>query len=667
MGRFAMVWSSRLYELYQIFPHSPTFCTMTTWDAPSCRFLPPSHHRLPLPVDAELLVAGIVHNFILGEPLIHAVIRRGSLLLIGLLGFETLNFDVLVEVEVPNIMLDTDSHFTAEGCWLVNGPVVMVQVHGKVMVVQYSASDRLQCFGTSLAVADIDGDWHALLLNFDDIKMIKGIRFLYFGELGAFQADKMLLSLQISSKAEIAPSCSFTLPGHNDGGFIEGLNFVSISTSEMSHKISKCICNSEKVKELEVLQNLLEVCNDLFPSDICLDLISCICFIPRDSDACYALNLESSYHDVVVGDWSGKITKYRMGAVTAEIDLNNASISIKFAVVAEGQGILLCTADETVGGVSALCAETLHLLKAWEAVEDVVIGDFQMVGHDQLLLLSKSLGSEGLGHYLTPEQLTDMKAQEFIPPVFSVEAKYSHKAEKIRAIADCLRSRMEAGLIQCRGIVDQIVERADLIKSSCVLLQEIANRNSLSLLPDRDDSHMFSPTRQFLDASVLRHGLCGRNLFLVVMVENIVPSDVLLKDVSLSLSMIGGPVSGSTSVIKSLCRTDGKKHLVASVSLMDLPDLSACHIVHVFVNAKVSSTNVASSSIITTTSMSKNAGEMRCLLKIWVGQIDSQDIQIASNLSSLAVPLEIREGLSRNLGFSPLRTETVFRTMEFYD
>ena len=120
----------------------------------------------------------------------------------------------------------------------------------------------------------------------------------------------------------------------------------------------------------------------------------------------------------------------------------------QFAIVAGNQGILLCTLNGGLGGIVVLCAETLITLKgkwarsfsswlekccvidlqiwtwskgphfsAWTGIHQAVIGDFQLIGHDQVLLLALSSQVEKSStsdvSYLRPMHLTDMKNDFF--------------------------------------------------------------------------------------------------------------------------------------------------------------------------------------------------------------------------------------------------------------
>ena len=90
-------------------------------------------------------------------------------------------------------------------------------------------------------------------------------------------------------------------------------------------------------REIEI-GNYLEVCNQLFPPEICPDIISYMGVIPKDpvETVSYVASLAHSVdnchgllsHDIVVGFWNRKVVKYRIGTVVAKTDLKDALTSL---------------------------------------------------------------------------------------------------------------------------------------------------------------------------------------------------------------------------------------------------------------------------------------------------------------------------------------------------
>lgn len=112
---------------------------------------------------------------------------------------------------------------------------------------------------------------------------------------------------------------------------------MRISADHFTSANRKIFGSSNLVWQSVPSENGLRVCNDLFPSDMCLDLISCVGVIPRDpvtagasltNSAYEDVDSEASLHDVVIGYWNGTIVKYRMGAVVTQIDLEDVPVSL---------------------------------------------------------------------------------------------------------------------------------------------------------------------------------------------------------------------------------------------------------------------------------------------------------------------------------------------------
>lgn len=658
-----MALASTLCELHHPNPASSTIIlTTSAWDPDSHRFSPPVHQPLPLLGEVELLAAGVVQNFTFGQSQLHVVLRKGSALLIGCFDVDMLTFEVLVEVELPSeeqLNKCIKSQWAIEGCWLLDGPVFVAQKGGKFVIVHTLICKKLLCSDTSVDTDQSDNRyWNGYVLNLEGIGDNKGVRALYCGELKAFAEPDLLLSIQFPFGDDFE-----SIPSHR---FRSGWNFVRVHAGYLERDNTKEYCGLNMSWHQIPLENSFKVCNHLFPSDMCPELISCLGVIPKDPVTTVSSLANPAYHvedhnalfyDIVIGFWNGKIVKYRTGTVVAESELEDAPISLKFAIVAGGQGILLCVLNGELSTVVALCAETLHILRAWSGFQDALVGDFQMIGHDQLLFLSLSSENDApsktsVNSYLMPQQLTDLKIcyfsslQEPSQPDSSVGASEVHKIQSLNAMAKCLQSRVEAGLVQMKNSEEQRATKAELVHSSCKLLQEMTIKHeSFQALPEFS-GHVAKPDflGKVMQASIRQHGTCGRTWFLLVDIQNVSQEDIVLHDLSLSLTTIRGLISGTSSVVKSLCAMDKAKHIVAAVSLIDLPDASTFPTIHILLGVTVSIGAASCKRLTLPAAGNLEDGKGNCCAHtVWIGQVDMANILNTGCLDPTAVPLEFRK------------------------
>ena len=117
-----------------------------------------------------------------------------------------------------------------------------------------------------------------------------------------------------------------------------GWNFIKLSIACLDGVNAEIHCSSKSSwREIEI-GNYLEVCNQLFPPEICPDIISYMGVIPKDpvETVSYVASLAHSVdnchgllsHDIVVGFWNRKVVKYRIGTVVAKTDLKDALTSL---------------------------------------------------------------------------------------------------------------------------------------------------------------------------------------------------------------------------------------------------------------------------------------------------------------------------------------------------
>lgn len=622
-------------------------------------FHPPSHIELPLPDGAHLLAAGVVENCIFGESLPHVVVRRGSALLIGCFDEDVSSFKTLVEVDLAEAFLDNcaNPRDAIQDCWLADGPLFVAQRDGKFATVSNSVCQRSDSF--KITDHTRERFWNASMLNLEGICDTGMIRALCFGDLKAFAEPELLLCIQLSHPIDFDATAQRV---RAEWDFVT-LPLGSLAFSNSGNTIYHNYSPNSSWQQIP-LENGIRACNQLFSRDICPDLISYIEIVPMDpvttvsslhTSPCDIENGEIM-HDIAVGFWDGKIVKYRLGNAVAKCELEYPPISLHFAIVAGGQGVLLAVLDGKQNEVVALCAETLKILREWTGVQDVVVNDFQMVGHDQLLLLSSlpegKVQSTSLSdNFSMSMQLTDMEKsfssglQPPAQPELPGAASEAHKIHSLKAISQCLKSRVEAGLAQMKQLEQQMETKAELVQSSCKLLQDmVVKHESSAAPPDVGPNEKLGSRRGFVQASVRQHGMCGRTWFLLVDVQNIAQEGIILHELSLSLTTVRGQISSSSSVVKSLSTTEEKNHLVAAASVMNLPNVSSLPTIHIMVNLKVSKGNSGHSLHLLPAIHTQEVREGRYWMHTaWVGQVQIDGIHITGCLEPASVPLEFRE------------------------
>ena len=128
---------------------------------------------------------------------------------------------------------------------------------------------------------------------------------------------------------------------------------------------------------------------------------------------------------------------------------------------------------------------------------------------------------------------------------------------------------------------------------------------------------------------------------------NVFCRGVILHDLSLSFTTVRGPISGISSVLKSLCMKDKGKHLIAAISLMDFPTATPSSVLHIFVGLTVCKINdLGLMHSVHMKEKGKNHGEKNPMHKIWIEQIKLYDILATRSLDPRSVPLEFREGVN---------------------
>lgn len=233
------------------------------------------------------------------------------------------------------------------------------------------------------------------------------------------------------------------------------------------HKAQNNPCHSMNqtwVKIYEKSASLL--CNELFPTDLNPFAISCIKLVPADpsSLAFTALGLDrqqsKSFPDVIIATYDCKILKCRHGKIVADAFVKDVPLSLAFAAVAGGQGVLLATLSGADQNVIAFCCETLQQLQVWSNVANVAVGDFQLAGHEQVLLVkcpsSYKPGPFPLEEFLNSIFITDFRRFGFVGlSDQQQELKFSerfqaidHKSRHMQAVARFLEARIEAGRLQ---------------------------------------------------------------------------------------------------------------------------------------------------------------------------------------------------------------------------
>eukprot|EP01018_Ginkgo_biloba_P016461 Gb_41040 [translate_table: standard] len=292
-----------------------------------------------------------------------------------------------------------------------------------------------------------------------------------------------------------------------------------------------------------------------------------------------------------------------------------------FAVVTEGQGVLLATLAGVEQKVIAFCCETLKQLQVWSSVANVVVGDFQLAGHDQILLV-KSLASAEPKSFSVENCwdsmfITDFKKSEGFEGIHQ-------KSRHVEAVARFLEVRIEAGKFQEKQLQLQMEKKEDLLKSSCQLMEEMIARPILASIEERSllarnhsKSIMKGNGLHLAKIEHLYHGLQARTWLLVISVRSIAPRisesslpknsnygtcfslklmsfilarvsacrGLILDNATLLLTTVQGQIAGSTSTVRSLNAQDKSYKFVVAVPLRNFMAFASFPVVNIMLTA----------------------------------------------------------------------------------
>ncbi|KAH9318218.1 hypothetical protein KI387_019987, partial [Taxus chinensis] len=353
------------------------------------------------------------------------------------------------------------------------------------------------------------------------------------------------------------------------------------------------------------------LCNEIFPTNLNPFTISCLKLVPVDpsSLASDASGLErGSFPDIIIGTYDYKILKCRHGKIIADAYLTNVPVALTFAIVAGGQGVMLTTLANTEQNVIALCCETLQQLEVWSNVGNVITGDFQLVGHDQVLLVKGPLHSKAstfsLKDLLCSMIITDFKRSGFIGLNDSQqELKFadrfeaiSHKSRHIQAVARFLETRIEVGKSQEQQLKLQMEKKKHLLESSCELMEGLTSRHNLTFVEENslvESTNSRSKVKvgglHLVEIEQAYHGLRGRTWFIIVGVWSRVPRGLILDEATLILVTVEGQISGSTSSIRRINTRDKLYKFVVGVPLQNFMAFPCFPVVNIMLKAWLTS------------------------------------------------------------------------------
>jgi hypothetical protein len=274
-----------------------------------------------------------------------------------------------------------------------------------------------------------------------------------------------------------------------------------------------------------------------------------------------------------------------------------------FAAVAGGQGVLLATLSGADQNVIAFCCETLQQLQVWSNVANVAVGDFQLAGHEQVLLVkcpsSYKPGPFPLEEFLNSIFITDFRRFGFVGlSDQQQELKFSerfqaidHKSRHMQAVARFLEARIEAGRLQEQHLQLLMEKKKHLVKSSCKLMEEMIVRpiwafiEKHSLLARKKSVSVKRNGLHLMEIEQLYHGLQGRRWLLLIGLRSKAPRGLILDGATLLLTTVQGQIAGSTSTVRIIDVEDKLYKFVVAVPLRNFTAFSCFPSVNVMLKA----------------------------------------------------------------------------------
>ncbi|XP_057839860.2 uncharacterized protein LOC131049802 isoform X2 [Cryptomeria japonica] len=547
------------------------------WDDHLQKFLPPLKWSIPLKDNMRVVAAESVANYASGEIEPYIVLSSCSALAMGLLDISKNKLTIVAQLTYH----EENSSAKLE-CLLTNGPTTIALVSGKILLMYHHHVRDSKHFHDEYKA--VEPMWIAYILNIDQICVDADIRLLFAHDGNSACTPEVVLGISNVSKSLMScQRANQNLRRSNvDWKYIR-LDLYSLGCYMLQLNIAENYSNysveqpwMQMYKETDSL-----LCNEIFPADLNPFAISCIKLVPVDplslvADSSVLEGTKSeSFPDIIIGTYDHKVLKCRHGKIIANAYLNDAPVSLNFAVVAGGQGVLLATIASSEQNVIALCCETLQQLEVWSNVGNVITGDFRLVGHDQVLLLKSpahcKLGIFPMEDLLSSIIITDLKwygfsglndLQQELKFADSFEATV-HKSQHIQTVARFLETRIEAERSQEKQLKLQMEKKKHLLESSCELMEGLTSRHSLafveqnSLLESKNSkSKIKGGHLPLVELEQVYHALQGRTWFIVIGIWSRVPRGLILDKATLLLVTVKGQISVVNIIFKAWLTTE---------------------------------------------------------------------------------------------------------------
>ncbi|KAJ7564149.1 hypothetical protein O6H91_02G004700 [Diphasiastrum complanatum] len=470
-----------------------------------------------------------------------------------------------------------------KACWITSGPT-LVAFGGQRLLIAYPLhiSKGQHSSERWIDPRYLECQWEVYVLNLSNNKE-DHVKVLFCGERRSGVGPEVIIGLSNASFNQLETQSSkrpspyirldlLSLPWSiydNEPVEVESLNIGSSLWQQSS---------SDTVSRLGIgffpadLDPYVVSCSELIPAVSSMGTDSSSDLPPRD-----ALVPEVS-HDLVIGTTDKRLIRCKNGEVTVVIDLEDVPSSLHFAVMAGGQGVLFVKSNSMEGRVVAMCLETHRRLQVWMGIENIGIGDYQMIGHEQVALLQKQNTSCGF-HHSTPSLcpvdlvITDLR-QCILLESNTEKAAEEQRIINMKAMRRELETRNVAGVSQLKNAEKEREKKAELLLSSCQLMQTIAGQHGLPKQMARAlqiDAYMLTKTQNSSISLVQAKGVytmvCGRMLTVMIHVQSIAPRNLSLNNVSLMLTTLQGQLHGMSSSLKLLLPDDGVKRLIVAVPL----------------------------------------------------------------------------------------------------
>ncbi|KAL3681301.1 hypothetical protein R1sor_024257 [Riccia sorocarpa] len=578
----ALVWSQgQSIVLAKSPPQSrrPIHVIAANWDHANECFVLSSRIIVQVAANGELLTGGSVLDSETGLSRSYLVLGKADSIYICGLDFEQGKPNLIAKLPLPNSSTSSTSeypHSCIEGCWLVDGPSVVVVKEGQLLLVTsqdaYRATEFDEMDDEDLQTETVITPWEAHVLSLPERLQHQTLKIHFCGDVRSCENQEIILSLTAANGKRLRTGSA------SPDRYLHSWSFYRVSLNTKGPVVSERSSNGGAFK----LKRSEQIPTELDPKLIaCVHPVAMGPFTSGDDASQY----------LFVGTTDKRLLKCRDGQIVDFLHLESVPVKLQFGVVAEGQGVVLAALEGLQQNLLAVCPESLQILQDWSNVWRVVVDDFTSSGHDQIVLLS--VGSSASEGFCTPS--AQLNVNFTVVHGFSTvtvegvqQGSQQHLAETkaindskmsgMETICKALQKRVQSGLAELQVTTSERNSKKELVRISSSLMQNLITRSVFeqnanpSLEGFSRSKSIYAQERlEFVRATKAWSRVCGTNWFLFVETERTAAErgDAGLHDFSLMLTSLNGSIKGKSSVLKSLTLGDGTASLVVCVPFHD--------------------------------------------------------------------------------------------------